>query len=122
MLGISTSPEFQYNGISPVPRSSANISKMFGLFAVIVVGLIVDLLDTEDGTEEGDTLGVDDGILNGSALGFSDSVELGFTDGKVLGADDGMVLGLPLGTNDGVEDGDVLDAEGRQVPHAALHV
>lgn len=47
MLGILTRLEFQYSGISPVPKSSANMRRMFGCLELATFGddLLVDVSD-----------------------------------------------------------------------------
>lgn len=42
---MSTRPEFQYRGISPVPTSSANIIRMFGFLALAAVDVFSDKSD-----------------------------------------------------------------------------
>ena len=58
-------------------------------------------------------LDTDDGSLDGEVLGYTSGKELvtkdGLVEGNVLGVEDGSELGLLLGTVEGVEDGFLLD-------------
>ena len=81
---------------------------------------------TVDGGEGSFLLDTDDGSLDGEALAYTSGKELVTKDGlvkeNVLGVEDGSELELPLSTVEGVEDGFILGTNNESLNGEMLNI